>query len=713
MRYAAGRDMRKDPAEAFKWLLEAAKSGNVQAQARVGRMSLEAEGTAADFSEGLKWLERAANAGDEEAQTDLGELYLQGVAAARDFGKAMNWFQRASKQGNARAQMGLGTMYAQGQGVPKDMDLARGYLEKAASQKEPQALYFLGLMYLAGEGVPRDNERAFGWFMQAAQATNVKAQVQVALMYLNGAGVEKNPGEFIKWLRAAAQRNDPRAEYLLGTAYAKGLGVSEDAREALRWYRTSGGSGEPDAQTEVGVSYLRGTGCEPDWPRAYGWTVSAASQGRAIAQCNLGIMYQEGLGIPKVDAEALKWFYVSASQGYAEAVARASQLAAALPADQVREAKRWADEFKPAQHPVHIDDANPVVGARVGDVFVIAATVFGKEACLLVDTGSDATYLDSSFRSRLGEPVMYGARRTYYSQGPEKIAYYAGPDIAISNRVFTPETVACCEMASLSTAMGKRCDGILGMDVLGKYVLRVDPDESQLSIGGGVPEAVRRGSLALPASGGKPGQGLILDATLAGTPLPLRLDTGIDDFVTLRDDDWQKVFRGRQAPTLTGSTARGYGEVGARISRIGSLLVGTNSYTNVIVLCYTNSKLPSTLGEGFIRRHSITVDFPNFVVYISPGKHFQDIEELDMSGLGLGRVNGKTVVLGVGPGSPALLAGAKESDEVLLINSKPTESLSLRNIQDMLKSKPGDAIVLTIERDGKRRDLRFVLRRLI
>ncbi|HEY0682854.1 MAG TPA: caspase family protein [Steroidobacter sp.] len=74
----------------------------------------------ADLQSALRIWMQAAESGDVEAQTNVGEIYERGMGVAPDYEAAAKWYQKAADKNYARALFNLGTMYEQGLGVPQD-----------------------------------------------------------------------------------------------------------------------------------------------------------------------------------------------------------------------------------------------------------------------------------------------------------------------------------------------------------------------------------------------------------------------------------------------------------------------------------------------------------------------------------------------------------------------------------------------------------------
>jgi TPR repeat protein len=69
-------------AEAFRLLAALAKRGNAEAQYRVGKCYLEADGVPPSRNDAAHWLTLAANGGHLKAQSALAGLYIQGMVHA-------------------------------------------------------------------------------------------------------------------------------------------------------------------------------------------------------------------------------------------------------------------------------------------------------------------------------------------------------------------------------------------------------------------------------------------------------------------------------------------------------------------------------------------------------------------------------------------------------------------------------------------------------
>lgn len=245
-----------------------------------------------------------AESGDVRAQADLGRCYALGIGVAKDVDEAVKWYRKAAARGNALAQNGLGTCYATGTGgVEQDPSEAVKWYRKAAEQGFSKAQNNLGRCYLLGEGVPKNPTLASEWFSRAA-----------------------------KGFRKDAERGDAAAQYNLGVFYAIGEGgMEKNSAEAAKWYHKAAEQGHAEAQFRFGVCCARGEGISADSAEAAKWLLKAAEQGNAEAQFCIGTCFNDGMGVARNPSEAVRWFRKAADQGHEAAQAELARTESRAP----------------------------------------------------------------------------------------------------------------------------------------------------------------------------------------------------------------------------------------------------------------------------------------------------------------------------------------------------------------------------------------------
>ncbi|MHB1333173.1 MAG: tetratricopeptide repeat protein [Sulfuriferula sp.] len=87
----------------------------------------------------MKKLLEAAQSGDADAQYNLGVLYFEGKDAPQDYIEAAKWYGAAADQGDRQAQFNLGLMFYHGIGLPKNLLHAYELFSLAAAHGDERA----------------------------------------------------------------------------------------------------------------------------------------------------------------------------------------------------------------------------------------------------------------------------------------------------------------------------------------------------------------------------------------------------------------------------------------------------------------------------------------------------------------------------------------------------------------------------------------------
>lgn len=120
-----------------------------------------------------------------------------------------------------------------------------------------------------------------------------------------------------------------------------------DFETALKELRPLAEQGHAKAQLKLGIMYSQGQGVPQDYVQGAKWVRLAAEQGDVDAQYTLSRMYFEGLGVPHDFLLALMWTNLAAAQGSEAAIEVQNVLGEKLRDDQIAEAQRLAEEWKP------------------------------------------------------------------------------------------------------------------------------------------------------------------------------------------------------------------------------------------------------------------------------------------------------------------------------------------------------------------------------
>lgn len=262
---------------------------------------------------------------------------------------SLSQLESAARSGDPAAEFQMARAYLRGTGVTKDPAKAFDFMKKAADQGYADALGGMGYFYAMGVTVPKDRDAAVEWFRKGAEKGSAKAQLDLGLSMARGSGIERNEPEGLNLIDAAAGKGLPDALYAQGETYYWGqFGRDIDYPKAFIPFEKAAQAGHPDAQNNIGMMLREGLGTTKNEQAALEWLRKAASQGHPRAQSNLG----HTLGTNSPDRarriEALQWLLLAMDQKEITAVKTMEELTPNLPAEELSEARKAADDFRRA-----------------------------------------------------------------------------------------------------------------------------------------------------------------------------------------------------------------------------------------------------------------------------------------------------------------------------------------------------------------------------
>lgn len=340
--YQDGDGVLQNFATAAEWYAKAAYQGHAGAQNRLARHLYEGLGVPRDTVAALEWFAKAAASGDAQMQYDYAVARQALATGPEDLTDAANWYAKAAEQGHTDAQVSLGLMYQNGEGVPRDPARARALYEGPAAQGHARAQNNLGLLYVRGEGVEQDYARAAQLFQQAADQGMRVAMTNLGVMYENAFGVPLDEERAHELYRMGGQGETDKTGLSL-PLYDPRLLPPDSSKEGLaRLYRAAQ-AGDPVAQFQMGWVLLSQPQPEfADQARAASLMRAAAEAGYTPAMANLGWMYFQGMAVPQDYVLGHMWLVLASSGGDAQILALNAQLSRVMPPAQIDEAQTRA-----------------------------------------------------------------------------------------------------------------------------------------------------------------------------------------------------------------------------------------------------------------------------------------------------------------------------------------------------------------------------------
>jgi len=200
-----------------------------------------------------------------------------------------------------------------------------------------------GLEALCGKRL----REAFSILEPLAENGNSDAQVIMGLRYFCGMDGKRAPRRARKWFTKAAEQGDAEAQVLLGLMLAHGDGVKADFVEAVRWFRKAAEAGYSEGQYYLGLAYQTGQGTPQDAVQGSEWYQRAAEQGYEWAQTNLGSIEVSAGQTTASKVIGCKWLVLASGKGDEMATKLLEVQRPLMTEDDLREAKRLADQFEP------------------------------------------------------------------------------------------------------------------------------------------------------------------------------------------------------------------------------------------------------------------------------------------------------------------------------------------------------------------------------
>jgi TPR repeat protein len=170
-----------DPAKAKAALQRAVDLGQPKAKCLLGKLMLAEPASAA---QGLTLCQEAAKAGDVDAQAAVADAYFTGSGVKADMKDARKWYDMAAKAGHTQSMRKLGQMYANGDGGKKDPKKAMELWTGAEKAGDPMASILVAdLMFsdLTGKKDPVGGQYAFKGGINLDQVKATEAWYQEAL----------------------------------------------------------------------------------------------------------------------------------------------------------------------------------------------------------------------------------------------------------------------------------------------------------------------------------------------------------------------------------------------------------------------------------------------------------------------------------------------------------------------------------------------------
>src|SRR5262249_19499748 len=218
-----------------------------------------------------------------------------------------------------------------------------------------------------------------------------------------------------------------------------------------------------------------------------------------------------------------------------------------------------------------------------------------------------------------------------------------------------------------------------------------------------------------------------------GTPVvPIRVDDGLEGSARLDvgsgavlDLHTPFVKRNRlieQARRSVTTTSAGIGgtfqsrlarmkSIGSGPYRLGDPVVGLSTVETGVL---ASEDYSGNLGNGFLDRFVVTLDYERRQVWLEPGSHYGERPNGSRFGAVLLKYGDEVKAAQVLPGGPAARAGLMENDRVMEIDGSPASRLDPDRLDSRFEqAAPGTTVQITVARGADHKRLTVTLRDIL
>ena len=232
-----GLGVPRNPFQAFRLALKAARGGDAMACLFVGIAYQDGRGTEVDRDRARHWLRQAAvEHGVVEAFAAYGRSFRVKFADEPDPIQARHWYEKAAAAGDDGARLAIAFMVRDGEFGEADAQGAAARFRVLADEGNAVAQSALAHILLGDAGVEVDYEQAFSLYSAAAEAGERSAYAGLAFLFRHGFGTQASAEREEHWLRRAADAGHADSQYRLGRlVHARGEEDEGVVAEALGW----------------------------------------------------------------------------------------------------------------------------------------------------------------------------------------------------------------------------------------------------------------------------------------------------------------------------------------------------------------------------------------------------------------------------------------------------------------------------------------------
>lgn len=326
---------------------------------------------------------------------------------------------------------------------------------------------------------------------------------------------------------------------------------------------------------------------------------------------------------------------------------------------------------------------------------IIPVVINNKQYDFIVDTGSSIIVFGESLKSELGKYSCEKEITNFYREHVPISVYETPKQLKVGPYSIKGEIAYHESSEKLDFSP---CDGILGLNFLKNYIVKIDFDDSTITIYKnhdindikvGLPIDITYDSCGLPT----------LNLKVNGVETQLACDSGYNNYAVLSEEVFEKVAdqEGISIFNIEEHPLSKFREITIVPAISGTLQLNSFDYENIH---FWKGKI-SLLGMDFMELHKCVIfDFPNGKIYLSP--KIKTVNDININGLGiiLGYQNNVLAVKSIETDSNAYQAGLRENDIILKIEDVNMNLESLLELPELFIEINKDSMDILIRRSS-------------
>lgn len=351
----------------------------------------------------------------------------------------------------------------------------------------------------------------------------------------------------------------------------------------------------------------------------------------------------------------------------------------------------------------------------------LSVTLNGKGPYRFIyDTGG-SNVVDPDVAKELGASATGSAAGSGAGSATEAVSFAKMRTLQVGDAILRDQLFAVAPVRQgFGVSAGQRVDGLIGFEVLARFVTTFDYANSRVI-------------LAMPGAAAPAGADIVpfvlngrqpeFDCTVDSVASRCALDTGARDSITVQGPfigDHPQVVP--QKLTETGVTGFGFGGAAyGRLGRLQSLGFGRFVLHDVVADFTTQEKgafaqpfVAGNVGGGIWKRFALTLDYDKLTMALVPNAAYDTADSYERAGLFLINQGGKYVVFDTRPNTPAAKAGLAKGDTISSVDGQTASSMSLEAVRETFMRPSGTVVKLGITgKDGTVREVLFTLEDIV